>query len=199
MNITIINYTGVTFKIKWGSTHDFIGCNSQKIIQVEQSQARLTRFFARYKSIPTSPVRIKGQINIVFNSSKTDNTLILGAFTNGVPKYIGCISVNDAGRYLYNEYPRKMLEDKYPAAKFYNIPVELYFDNGLLTRLKKAYYITFNQSHCENRDGPMCDKVFGVPVLILIMLILICVLVSVVTVVALGYINIGKLSNKIIV
>lgn len=195
MNITIINYTGVTFKLKWDSTHDFIGCNSQKTIQIEQSHARLTRFFARYKSIPTSPVRIKGQINIVFNTLKTDNTLILGAFTDGKPKYIGCITVNDAGRYLYNEYPRKVLQERYPSAKFYNIPVELYFKNGLLTKLKKAYYITFNQSHCENRDGPMCDKVIGIPVLIIIIIVLLSVLISIVTVIIFGYLNLEKIKS----
>lgn len=195
MNIRILNYTGVTFKLKWNSTHDFIGCNSEKTIQIEPSQARLTRFFARYKSIPESPVRIKGQINIIIDSNKVDNILILGAFTEGQPKYIGCISVNEAGRYLYNEYSRDKLEQQYPGAKFYNIPVELYFKNGLVNKLRKIYYLTFNSAHCENRDGPMCDKVVGIPVLILLFIVIICVVISVITVVVLGYMNIPKLKT----
>jgi hypothetical protein len=193
MNIRILNYTGITFRIKWGTTRETIGCNSEKTIQIEPSQARLTRFFARYKSIPESPVRIKGQINIIFSSDKVDNTLILGAFTEGSPKYIGCISVNEAGRYLYNEYDRSKLEQQYVGAKFYNIPVELYFDNGVFTRLKKLYYLTFNSAHCENRDGPMCDKVMGMPVLIILFIILVTVVITVVTVIVLGYINTSKL------
>ena len=193
MNITVVNYTGISIKLKWDSTHEFISCNSEKIIQIDKSQARLTRFFARYKSIPEAPFRIKGQINIVFDSSKQDAILILGAFTDGVPKYIGCITVNDVGRYLYNEYPRNVLEKKYPTAKFYNIPVELYFRNGVIEKLRKIYYITFNQAHCENRDGPMCDKVLGIPVLILIIIVLIVILISTFVVIGVGYINASKL------
>lgn len=194
MNIRILNYTGVSFKLKWNSTHDFISCNSEKTIQIEASQARLTRFFARYKSIPESPVRIKGQINIIISSDKVDTTLILGAFTEGQPKYIGCISVNESGRYLYNEYPRKKLEQQYPGSRFYNIPVELHFDNGMVNKLKKLYYITFNSAHCENRDGPMCDKVLGMPVLIILFIVLIIVLLSVVFTIVMGYINTSKLA-----
>lgn len=194
MNIRILNYTGVSFKLKWNSTHDFISCNSEKTIQIEASQARLTRFFARYKSIPESPVRIKGQINIIISSDKVDTTLILGAFTEGQPKYIGCISVNESGRYLYNEYPRKKLEQQYPGSRFYNIPVELHFDNGMVNKLKKLYYITFNSAHCENRDGPMCDKVLGMPVLIILFIVLIIVLLSIVFTIVMGYINTSKLA-----
>lgn len=190
MNITIINYTGVTFKLKWDTTHDFIKCNSMKTIQLNPSQARLTRFFARYKSVPESPIYIKGNINIVFDSSKLDNTLILGAYTEGKPKYIGCISVNEAGRYLYNEYPRETLEKKYPSAKFYNLPVELYFDNGIFTKIKKIYSITFNGAQCENRDGPMCDKILGIPVLLMIFIIIICVVISIIAFMGLGYTNV---------
>jgi hypothetical protein len=193
MNIRILNYTGITFKLKWGSSHDFISCNAEKTIQIEPSQARLTRFFAKYKSIPESPVRIKGQINIIFDSNKVDHTLILGAFTEGVPKYIGCISVNEAGRYLYNEYSRGKLQEQYPSAKFYNIPVELYFNDGIVNKLKKIYYITFNGAHCENRDGPMCDKVVGIPVLLILIFILIVISLAVVVSIAMGYISTSKL------
>lgn len=195
MNIKIINYTGVSFKLKWDSTHDFITCNTEKVIQIEQSNARLTRFFAKYRSIPESPIIVRGQINVVFDSSKDEHILVLGAFTAGEPKYIGCITINDVGRYLYSEYSRNVLQQRYPTAKFYNIPVDFHFDNTLMTRLKKLYYITFNQAHCENRDGPMCDKIIGIPVLIILILILIIICIAIVVAVGMGYVNLHLLKK----
>lgn len=192
MDIRILNFTGVSLKIKWDSTHEIIGCSSEKVIQIEKSSARLTRFYAKYKSTPDSPLNTKGQINTIFTSGKQNHTLILGAFVDGEPKYIGCITANEVGRYLYNEFDRKDLTAKYPGVIFYNIPIDLYYTNNPLQKIKKIYRTVFNTAHCENRDGPMCDKFVGIPVLLFLGLVFFIILAVVIGTLVMGWIELHR-------
>lgn len=189
MNVKIVNYTGLTLKLKWDTTHEVISCGSEKEIEIEQSKAKLTRFHAKYRSVPGSPVQVKGQINVIFESANFQHVLVLSAFIDGQPKCVGCINVNDHGKYLYTEYPRQSINGKYPYGKYYNIPIDLDSSTGFASKLKKIYYVTFNQSHCENRDGPLCDKLFGIPVLIMILTVLIVFVIITAIMMIAGSIN----------
>jgi hypothetical protein len=189
MNIKILNYTGVSIRLKWGTNNTVVACNTESDIQLETSKAKLTRFHAKYKSVVEAPIQVKGQINVIFETAKYEQTLVLGAFIEGVPRYIGCLAVNDSGKYFYTEYPRKKLVDRYPYAKFFNISVDLYTSSSFMAKMKKIYNTTMGTTYCENRDGPMCDKVFGVPMLVLIFIILLVFIITIVVVVTVGYVN----------
>lgn len=186
MDIRILNYSGISLAISWSNDTEIISCNSEKTLQIEKSNARLTRFFAKYKSLPSAPVRIKGQINLIFDTSHNNQTLILGAFIYGEPKYVGCIAINDSGKYLYSEHAKSDIEKQYPEAKFYNIPLNLEFESTAMGQIRKLYYTVFSTYNCENRDAPMCDKVVGLPILILIIVFLILVIVVVVSAIGFG-------------
>lgn len=193
MNITIVNYTGISLSIKWDSEREIISCGAEKVIHIDRSPARLTRFYAKYKSSYDSLINTKGQINIIFNSNKTDHTLALGAFVDGQPKYIDCITANESNRYLYTEFDRQTIINKYPGIRFYNIPIELYYSDGLIQRAKKMYRTLFNSAHCENRDGPLCDKVVGIPVLILLCIIFIVIVMIVLGTMVYGWVELHNM------
>lgn len=195
MYVRVLNYTGLSIKLKWDSTSEIISCNTEKVIEAESGKAKLVRFHAKYKTISDSPIRAKGWINVIFESSKYEHTLILGGFMEGMPKYIGCISVNEYGKYLYTEYDREALGKRYPYAKFFNVDIDLSSSTGLMNKFRKIYNMTFNQSYCESRDGPMCDKVLGIPILILIFIVL-CIFIFVIgTVLVLGLMNLSAIKK----
>lgn len=185
MNVRILNYTGLSLKLKWESMERVIGCSSEQTIEILKGDGRMTRFYAEYQSI--SDVPANGQINLVFDSTKSDVIVILGGSIDNKPKYIGCMTINSAGKFLYTETDRSELVELFPTAKFFNISIAFKDCKGFWANIKKFYYATFNTSHCENRDSPMCDKIIGVPVLILIFILIILIIVAIIGTLIMGW------------
>lgn len=157
MILKFLNYTGVPLYLDHDDKITKIGCSSEKNIEVPTSAGNYTRFFAKYKG---ETLKMSGAINILIESNKTHQTIILRAIIDGDTKIIGCLAHNSEGNYVYSEVPIRTLKD----VMFYNISVPL--DRSLWSSVKKAIGMSLGNEYCENKDGLLCDKFLMIPVFI---------------------------------
>ena len=174
MNLNVVNYTGVPLFIKHGKIGYKIGCGSEKVIPIIPSAARLTRFVAKYKG---DGIPIKGIINLLLESSITEQNIILRAIIDGQAKMISCIDSTTS--------PREIKDIKYPTYVFYNISIPI--DGSRFGKIKQYLGISISDVGCENRDAPFCDKFFGIPIAFLMILVFIIVCVTMAVLVVRGF------------
>lgn len=167
MNLNIVNYTGVPLFITHGKTGYKIGCGSEKIISITPSAARFTRFVAKYHG---EDIPIKGMINLLLDSTLTSQNIILRAIIDGQAKPIYCLD-QDAVRGAAP--PAEVKNIQYQTYVYYNISVPI--DGSTFGKIKQYLGISLSDVGCENRDAPFCDKIFGIPVILLLAIIFIIV------------------------
>jgi len=173
MEINLINYTGIPLKIFYGeSSETILGCNKIQKIEIKVSKSKLTRFWGKYISVET-PIKAKGTINITLDSKTLEQNIVFGAFLDGKPKYITCIEINDSGKYLYTELSTDKLNTLYNNPMYYNLSLYKNTDNkNIFGRIKDSLDLAFSEHYCKNRDAPMCDKVVGMPIMLLLAIVL---------------------------
>lgn len=157
MILKFLNYTGVPLYLDRDDKITKIGCSSEKNIEIPTSAGNYTRFFAKYKG---ETLKMSGAINILIESEKTHQTIVLRAIIDGGTKIIGCLAHNSEGNYVYSEVP---ISDP-DGVMFYNISVPL--DRSIWSSVKKAIGVSFGSEYCENKDGLLCDKFLMIPVFI---------------------------------
>jgi hypothetical protein len=179
MEITIVNYTGISLVIQYEKSLVNLSCGTDTTIEITKKSAKFTRFYARYKSAASAKIQISGRISILLDNADYNPILVLGAFLANKPVCIYCININENGRYIYTEVPQSAINELYKEPKYYNLPIVLKYEGSAKEKLRVVYNILFSKSYCANRDGLTCDKFAGVPVFIWLLLIIVLCLVSV--------------------
>lgn len=183
MDLTFVNYTGLSLNIIYNQTTTVLSCGSQVMIPITLKTAKYTRFFAKYTNSSQSKIKTKGYISILLDNAEYNPTIILGAFIDGENKYIGCIRANDSGSYIYTTVSKETIEKLYKDIRYYNITVNLKKSSNFWQYIKNVYQETLNPSYCTNRDSIVCDRVVGIPVLFVITLIIVmlaCIVVVII-------------------
>lgn len=173
MKLLLVNCTGISLFLKFDKKMYKLNCGSERILEIDPNSAKYTRFVAKYKS---ERPETRGLINVLLDSNRDYQTLVLRAIIDGNVQAIGCLTINDSGNYVYSVISDNKLTQRYPELQYYNISVPI--DRSKWAKFKEAIGINFSTGYCENRDSLACDKFIGVPMYIwMIILIIVIVIV----------------------